>query len=662
MKAQYICHPDFREEKPVNVFHREVEAWSLPAEESRFLNRHLLFRRREQLPSCKKAVLRITADDYYKLYINGTFVTQGPAPGYPWAYYYNELDVTEFLREGINTFAVHVYYQGLVNRVWVSGDRRQMLWFSLLLDGREVLVSDGTWLCGEHTGYGECGRLGYDTAFAEVYDSGAPEEHFFAEEFDDSGWEKAAVYAHADYTLIKQPTGQLDIYEVTPDCVRKTESGLAADMGFEAAGYLHLRARGRRGDVILIRCGEELDEEGRVRYELRCNCRYEETWILSGAEDVLRQFDYKAFRYVELVIPETVEILDIRMRVRHYPFVQRGVYTVEDERLRRILKLCADTVKYGTQECFVDCPTREKGQYLGDVSIAGRAHAVLTGDTAMMKKAIREFCRSAVICPGIMAVSNAALMQEIADYSLQLPAQILWVYRMDHDMEFVRETIECMKGLYRYFLQYMDGDGLLDGVTDKWNLVDWPENLRDGYSFLLTRPVGPGRHNVLNAFWCGFLQALDELFTLAGLERTGLTERAKTSFIRTFYSPETGLYCDTPERDHTAAHSVILPLLFDIGTEDAARRRRMVEFIADKGLSVTGVYMAYFALAALVRHGERELAVRLAADERCWLRMLSEGATTAWEAWGRDQKWNTSLFHPWAAAPLVVFADGVEVY
>lgn len=25
--------------------------------------------------------------------------------------------------------------------------------------------------------------------------------------------------------------------------------------------------------------------------------------------------------------------------------------------------------------------------------------------------------------------------------------------------------------------------------------------------------------------------------------------------------------------------------------------------------------------------------------------MLREGATTAFEAWGRDSKWNTSLFH-----------------
>ena len=75
-----------------------------------------------------------------------------------------------------------------------------------------------------------------------------------------------------------------------------------------------------------------------------------------------------------------------------------------------------------------------------------------------------------------------------------------------------------------------------------------------------------------------------------------------------------------------------------------------------------GVYMAYFALAALIKHGEREKAEQLATDEGAWLNMIQEGATTTFEAWGKDQKWNTSLFHPWATAPLIVFAKDTEVY
>lgn len=70
----------------------------------------------------EKAVIYISADDYYKLYINGKFVASGPAPSYYNSYNYNKIDVSDFLINGENTIAVHTYYQGLINRVWVSGD------------------------------------------------------------------------------------------------------------------------------------------------------------------------------------------------------------------------------------------------------------------------------------------------------------------------------------------------------------------------------------------------------------------------------------------------------------------------------------------------------------------------------------------------------------
>jgi alpha-L-rhamnosidase len=37
--------------------------------------------------------------------------------------------------------------------------------------------------------------------------------------------------------------------------------------------------------------------------------------------------------------------------------------------------------------------------------------------------------------------------------------------------------------------------------------------------------------------------------------------------------------------------------------------------------------------------------------------MLRQGATTCYEAWGKEQKWNTSLCHPWASAPVSVIIE-----
>ena len=55
------------------------------------------------------ASIKITADDYYKLYINGKYVGQGPAPGYDFACNYNQYDITKFLKTGENLIEVTVY-------------------------------------------------------------------------------------------------------------------------------------------------------------------------------------------------------------------------------------------------------------------------------------------------------------------------------------------------------------------------------------------------------------------------------------------------------------------------------------------------------------------------------------------------------------------------
>lgn len=45
--------------------------------------------------------------------------------------------------------------------------------------------------------------------------------------------------------------------------------------------------------------------------------------------------------------------------------------------------------------------------------------------------------------------------------------------------------------------------------------------------------------------------------------------------------------------------------------------------------------------------------------EHGWVNMLREGATACFEAWGKEQKWNTSLCHPWASAPVPVLIEDI---
>ena len=149
--GKWITDELFYDVEPRNVFHRQLEPIEL--KEDPFVNSHVLFRKSFELQCFGSAVIYISADDYFKLYINGNFVNQGPAPSYHNNYNYNQIDVSKFLRSGKNVIAVHTYYQGLINRVWQSGDFRHGLIMDLVVDGNIVVKSDQTFLTMRHTGF-----------------------------------------------------------------------------------------------------------------------------------------------------------------------------------------------------------------------------------------------------------------------------------------------------------------------------------------------------------------------------------------------------------------------------------------------------------------------------------------------------------------------------
>jgi alpha-L-rhamnosidase len=76
-------------------------------------NQTVIATRRVSLEAASEAVLRITADCYYRLYINGAWVNDGPARNYPDHFQYDTLDVTGYLIKGENEIKVIARYYGV---------------------------------------------------------------------------------------------------------------------------------------------------------------------------------------------------------------------------------------------------------------------------------------------------------------------------------------------------------------------------------------------------------------------------------------------------------------------------------------------------------------------------------------------------------------------
>lgn len=657
-KGVWISDGVLAQREPRNVFHRQLEKIDLPADEQ--ANSHVLFRRKFTIDKeLRNATVYITADDYYKLYINGQFVCQGPSPSYHLNYNYNAVDVTGYLHEGENLVAVHTYYQGLINRVWQSGDYRHGLLMDIAVNGNVVLSSDESFLSHRHTAYSVCGKSGYDTQFMERYDSGADEVGFQNPDFDDSAWENASVRLHVDYKLKPQSTKMLEFERIVPKVLERSDGRIFVDFGKMYVGYLYARACGRDGEKITLRYGQELYDDGRVRAELRCNCNYTEEWVLSGKSDELDQFDYKAFRYAELICGEDVDIGEICLIARHYPFELVATLKDEyasDESLRAIWDLCVHTLKYGVQETIQDCPDREKGFYLGDGCYDAFAHYILTEDDSMVRKLIDDAFESSFICDGLVTCMSCSFMQEIAEYPLILPDLMLWHYNATKDSDYLSANIKKMKRVLDFYKNRYEKDGILRDI-DRWCVVEWPKNYQDGYAMdILEGKVCHEAHISINAYYYRAITVLNKLCELVGSLPYRNTKEIYSAIVEKFYDSESHLFVDGEEHRHISLAGNAFAYVFDFAP-DGEFENTFLTMLREKGEDKTSFFTTFPLLMKFAREGNEAQIKRYLCHDGTWKRMLSEDATSTFEGWGKDCKWNTSLFHLTMSSVVMFMAD-----
>ncbi|WP_165227811.1 alpha-L-rhamnosidase-related protein [Aquisphaera insulae] len=104
----------------------------------------------------RTAVLRVTADTYYRLSINGQWVADGPGRGWPDHFEYDVLDVTRYLRPGTNQVEILARYYGVGDFHHVPqrpGLLAQLDAADVEGSFRTLLTTDSSWQAAEATAY-----------------------------------------------------------------------------------------------------------------------------------------------------------------------------------------------------------------------------------------------------------------------------------------------------------------------------------------------------------------------------------------------------------------------------------------------------------------------------------------------------------------------------
>jgi hypothetical protein len=103
-------------------------------------NCYTLFRKSFTLDAIpRKARVFVTADQSYRLYLNGRYVCGGPARGFQSHWPFDEIDIRPWLKKGKNIIAVRAHHPGCGTFSYISEDTAGLL--LALLGGRTARLA-----------------------------------------------------------------------------------------------------------------------------------------------------------------------------------------------------------------------------------------------------------------------------------------------------------------------------------------------------------------------------------------------------------------------------------------------------------------------------------------------------------------------------------------
>ena len=142
-----------------------------------------------------------------------------------------------------------------------------------------------------------------DLLDGEVYDARLSNEGWDLVGFNDSKWDKASAIPNS-IRLVPQPNEPVKITrEIKPAAMKEVKPGTwVYDMGQNMVGWCRLTASGSRGDEVVLRFAEMLNDDGTVYIENLRGAQQTDKFILSGKtrEQLEPHFTYHGFRYVEV--------------------------------------------------------------------------------------------------------------------------------------------------------------------------------------------------------------------------------------------------------------------------------------------------------------------------------------------------------------------------
>jgi alpha-L-rhamnosidase len=639
-------------------------------------------------------VVHVSADNRYRLYVNGLQVSSGPQRSDVTHWRYETLDLAPHLRAGRNVIAALVWNWGAARPVAQHSFRTGFL---LQGDGQAeaALVNTGTgW------------KLLRDPAYAPIVITTATLGDYYAAAPGDSidgsrypwGWERAdyADDAWSGSAIVGRvqrramaPGGygevsgwQLEARSIPPmeekeqrlarvrratgvatdgaflqgsaDLVipARTTAVLLLDQSHTTNAYPVLETSGGAGSIVRLTYAEALiDSAGH-----KGNRNEIEGRTVRGVRDVFlpdggarRRFTtlyWRSFRYIQMDVTtadEPLRVHDLHGIFTAYPFAERGRFASDLPWLAEMWRMNWNGARIGAFETYMDTPYWEQLQYVGDTRIQGLISLYVGGDDRLLRQAIEHFDLSRI--PEGLTASRypSALTQIIPPFSLIYVTMVHDFFLHRDDPAFVRARLAGVRGILDWFGRHVDATGML-GPMPYWNYVDWTSPWDRGV------PPGAddGHSTTISLLYAYALQRAADLEEGVGMRGAGADYRARAEAVRAAiraraWDSARGLFRDAPDTSAYSQQTNVLAVLAD-AVPIAAQRGLMERVLADTTLTQASYYFSFYVLEALRKAG---LGDRYIERLTPWQAMLKLGLTSAPE----NPEPTRSDTHAWAAHP-----------
>jgi len=651
-------------------------------------------------------VIHLSADNHYRLFVNGNYILRGPARGDLSHWFFETVDIAPYLNAGKNSIASEV-----VN--W--GPKRSFTYFSqmtnFIMQGeteRESVVNTfgGSWKCFRNEAITpkivewmtDRNTIDFGLYVGNPTDSVRADKYPWGWEntdFDDSKWLPAkwadiaggrdeqfagGILYGGGKLLIPRRTGILTEKKELFSEVRRAEGipvsqafikgtgtlpipagkkvTLLIDNRVECLGYPELLVSGGKDSRIQAMYAENLiiknhaPKGNRNEIEGKRMVGIKDVFIPDGGEQRLFKPLYiRAFRYIQL----DIETKDQPLIINSYynvsvkaPVELKARFETGDPFYDWIMEAGWRTISICAQDYLMSDAAYEQMQYTGDSRVHNLSLLTLSGDDRLTRNSLIQFDQSRIPEGLTYACYPNPFHLIIPSYSLIWIDQVFDYMMWKDDRKFISGFEPGIRNVLDWYERKLQANGLL-GKIDWWGALAWPRHYNNGEP----PDVYKGSNTLYTLHYAYTLRHASEIFRFLGKSEQASLYSLRAdeicAAVNKLCRNSEGYYTESIDNKQISQITNILAILAEAVKGEEAKQLTTKLLEPKDWFGQVDLFLHLYLFEALNKTG---LQSHFFEELSEWKLMKERGMTTFAEVpleWGEENQ--RSECHPWSSSP-----------